>query len=93
MSDNEGRDRQAALERAQAVRRAHEHELLAKANVVGVGVGLLQKGGIRTGAVALVVMVKQKLPQAQLAPGDVIPAEIDGVPVDVQEVGRIRAHE
>ena len=84
-------DRQSALERAQAVKRAHEDELMSKKNVVGVGVGLLEKSGVRTGAVGLVVMVKQKLPQTQVAPGDVIPAEIEGVPVDVQEVGTIKA--
>ena len=84
-------DRQAALERAQAVKRAHEEELMSKANVVGVGIGLLEQSGVRTGAVGLVVMVTEKLPQTQLAPGDVIPAEIEGVPVDVQEVGKVKA--
>jgi hypothetical protein len=38
-----------------------------------------------------VVLVTQKLPEAALAPKDVIPAEIEGVPVDVQEVGTIKA--
>ena len=84
-------DRQAALERAQAVKRAHEEELMSKANVVGVGIGLLEQSGVRTGAVGLVVMVTEKLPQTQLAPGDVIPAEIEGVSVDVKEVGKVRA--
>ena len=94
MSGNAAQDQdgQAALQRAQTVKRAHEDELMSKANVVGVGVGLLEKSGVRTGAVGLVVMVKRKLPQTQVAPGDVIPAEIEGVPVDVQEVGKIRAH-
>ncbi len=84
-------EREAAVERAQAVKRAHEAELLSKPNVVGVGVGLRKKGGERVDEVALVVMVKQKLPAYVLAPDDVIPAMIDGVPVDVQEVGVIRA--
>lgn len=84
-------DIQAAFERAQAVKRAYEHELMSKANVVGVGVGLRQRGGQRTKGVALVVMVKQKVPGSQLAPDDVIPSQIEGVPVDVQDVGEIRA--
>jgi hypothetical protein len=84
-------DTQAALQKAQAVKRAHESELMSKANVVGVGVGLLRRGGVRTDTVGLVVMVRQKLPRSQLAPDDVIPHEIEDVPVDVQEVGEIKA--
>jgi hypothetical protein len=40
----------------------------------------------------LIVMVEQKIPHVLLAPEDVIPAEIEGVPVDVREVGKIEAH-
>jgi hypothetical protein len=36
-------------------------------------------------------MVRHKLPTIQLAPEEVIPAELEGVPVDVQEVGDIGA--
>jgi hypothetical protein len=54
-------------------------------------VGYRQVGGERTETVALVVMVSRKLPAAQLAPQDVLPNEIEGVPVDVQEVGEVRA--
>jgi len=64
---------------------------MGKANVVGVGIGLRSRGGERTGEVVLVVMVNRKVPQAHLAPADIIPSEIDGVPVDVQEVGEIDA--
>ena len=83
---------QAAMERAQAVRRAHEEALLARPNVVGVGVGLVRRGGALTGEVGIVVMVAHKLPPDALDPADRIPAAIEGVPVDVQEVGEIRAH-
>jgi hypothetical protein len=41
--------------------------------------------------VAVVVLVRRKLPASQLSPEDRIPAQIDGVPVDVQEVGDVRA--
>ena len=78
---------------AQAVKQAHQAELMGKANVVGVGIGLRQQGGIQTGELAIVVMVRQKIPRAQLASADMIPTEIDGVPVDVQEVGKIVAHD
>jgi hypothetical protein len=35
--------------------------------------------------------VSRKLPQTQLAPEEILPKEIDGVPVDVQEVGEVQA--
>lgn len=82
---------ESALQTALAVKRAHEDELMGKANVVGVGVGLRQRGGTPTDDVVLVVMVQQKVPRDQLDPDDVIPSEIKGVPVDVQEVGKIVA--
>ena len=82
-------DQQEKIERIQAVKAAHEAELLAKANVVGVGIGFRQKNQARTDDVVLVVMVEKKVPRSQLAPEDIIPGQIDGVPVDVQESGRI----
>ena len=92
MSEAENQsDLQQATERAKAVKRAHGDQLLSKANVVGVGVGFCQRGGVRTDTVGLVVMVKHKLPMEKLSMDDVLPEEIDGVPVDVQEVGIIRA--
>ena len=93
MSESAGQkaSMQTDLEKVKAVKRAYENELLAKANVVGVGVGLREKGGVHTKSVALVVMVSRKVPLSQLAAQDMIPAQIEGVPVDVQEVGEIRA--
>ena len=49
------------------------------------------RGGEPVGEVSLVVMVTQKLPRSQLASEDIVPGEIDGVPVDVQEVGEFEA--
>jgi hypothetical protein len=48
-------------------------------------------GGQQTSDVALVVMVTRKVPQAQLSPRDFIPPQIDGVPVDIQETGELKA--
>jgi hypothetical protein len=73
------------------VRQAYEADLLAKANVLGVGVGMRRRRGESTEEVAVVVLVSRKIPAAQLAPRDVIPRQIEGVPVDVLEVGEIRA--
>lgn len=82
---------QDATQRALAVKQAYAGELMAKANVVGVGVGFCWRGGEKTGEIGLVVMVDRKLDASQLDPRDVIPREIEGVPVDVQEVGELRA--
>ncbi|HHH83267.1 MAG TPA: hypothetical protein ENL35_09790 [Chloroflexi bacterium] len=70
----------------------HERALLGKVNVIGVGVGYLHRGGELTGDVGLVVMVRRKVPKAELAPEDFVPPEIEGVPVDVQEVGEVAPH-
>jgi hypothetical protein len=64
---------------------------MSKANVVGVGIGLRQTGGQSTGEPAIVVSVSAKVPMSQLTRGDMIPRELDGVPVDVQVVGELRA--
>jgi len=55
---------------------------------VGVGVGY--RGGTRQELI-LVVMVKQKLPRAQLRKEDLLPQEIEGIPVEVRVVGELRA--
>jgi hypothetical protein len=80
---------QAAIARAQAVRLVYQDALLAKANVVGVGVGLIHRGGQRCDEVGLVVMVSRKVSKALLSPDDLIPAQIDAVPVDVHQTGII----
>jgi hypothetical protein len=80
----------AAFQRAVDLKDQVEKELLKKANVVGVGVGLRQRGGELTGEVALIVMVRKKINISELAPEDQIPTEIDNVPVDVLEVGQLR---
>jgi len=73
------------------VKRRHERELLRKANVVAVGVGYRAQDGQRTEEVAIVVSVRKKVPATELKPADLIPASLEGVPVDVVETGEIRA--
>ena len=64
---------------------------MSKPYVVGVGLGLHRAEGQRTDVIGLVVMVSQKVPDALIAPEARIPAEIEGVPVDVREVGEFKA--
>ena len=80
-----------AIQRAIEVKARYEASLLKKANVVGVGVGFKEQGGKLTDEIALVVNVTRKLPATQLSPQDVIPDNIEGIPVDVRETGAMRA--
>jgi hypothetical protein len=80
-----------SLERAKAVKRAHEAELLAYPNVVGVGVGRRMRGGDPTDEIGLIVLVSVKHPASFLADEERIPEQLEGVPVDVQEVGKLTA--
>ncbi len=82
---------ETAYQRAQIVKRTHAESLLKMANVVGLGVGLRQRDGKLTDEVALIVLVRQKHPIDHLHPEEQIPASIEGVPVDVQEIGEPHA--
>jgi len=77
-----------ALERARQVSRAHSDALLAKPNVVAVGVGYREGS---QSELMLVVMVEQKLPLSALAEDEIVPSEIDGLPVDIRVVGEVSA--
>lgn len=79
------------LRRTVEVKERYLAQLLSKANVLSVGVGYRQRGGRLTEEVVLVVNVTRKLPLHQLRPEDVVPAAIEGIPVDVQETGTLRA--
>ena len=79
------------MERLRAVKVKHEADLMQKPNVVGVGIGLRECGGELTDQAAIIVSVTHKVARGDISPGDAIPAELDGVPVDVQVVGRLRA--
>lgn len=69
------------------VQAKYADEIMSKANVVGVGIGMAKNGDEMTGEVALVVLVAQKVPLETLSEADIIPKELDGVRVDVQETG------
>ena len=85
--------RQDMIQKAQQIKQKYASSLMAKANVVGVGVGRAVRGGKQSGQVALVVLVSRKVAPEMLAQGDLIPPEIEGVPVDVQEVGELKAQQ
>lgn len=73
------------------VQAAHESQLLARQNVVGVALGTKYVGGQDTGDRALTVLVERKMPGELLSEDDRVPGELDGMTTDVQEVGVIQA--
>lgn len=74
-----------------AVQARHETALLRYPNVVGVATGIRMKRGKPTGEPCLVVYVERKVPRAKLHKSERLPREIDGVPIDVVEVGKLEA--
>jgi hypothetical protein len=75
------------VQRATDVQARYADVLMNKPHVVGVAVGYCTRAGERTQDIGVIVMVERKVPQDQLTPEEIIPRELDGVPVDVQETG------
>lgn len=73
--------------------RQHSAALLARANVVGVGIGHKMRQGRRLPRRCLTVLVNQKKPVSALSMADLIPANIGGLVTDVLESGYLRALE
>jgi len=73
------------------VKEASKDSLLATQNVVGVGVGYKIIDGEQTENYAIVVMVTRKLPIPALPPNSILPKNVNGIKIDVIEVGELRA--
>jgi hypothetical protein len=74
-----------------AVQMQYLDDLMSKPNVVGVGIGFARVADEATETPAIVVMVTQKLPKEALTEEELLPTELDGVRVDVQETGAFGA--
>jgi hypothetical protein len=59
-------------------------------NLVGVGIGEQISGGKHTGIMAVKFLVRIKYPDNQIPEGDRLPREVEGHPVDVEQVGTFR---
>ena len=79
------------MEKAREVKKRHEAELMKKSGVVGVAIGYKYIDGEKTDQLCIVCYVAKKSAEANLKTEDIIPKEIDGVPIDVVESGKIRA--
>jgi hypothetical protein len=55
-------------------------------NVLNVGIGHKWKGGKKTDLFAIKVYVLPKVPEKMLAPHEILPKELEGVPIDVVEL-------
>jgi len=73
------------LDRAIAAASKHEKDLLSYPGVIAVGAGPRRKGGKITGEAAIVVTVRRKEEQPE---GRALPAELDGIRVDVVAEGK-----
>jgi hypothetical protein len=73
------------------VKRAHEHKLLRKKNVVGVGIGKKIVGGKQTDQDCITIMVSEKVPIQALSKADIVPHKIEDIVTDVVQVGTLRA--
>ena len=65
----------------------YEGELLQHPNVVGVAEGIRTKQGKPTGEQCIVVYVDQKVPLAELSTSATLPPHLEGIPIDVVEIG------
>jgi hypothetical protein len=59
-------------------------------NLVGVGIGEKLSGGKHTGVMAVKFLVRIKYPENQIPSGEMLPKEVNGHPVDVEQVGTFR---
>ncbi|MEU9393417.1 hypothetical protein AB0D86_25885 [Streptomyces sp. NPDC048324] len=74
---------------ARRARSLHEGRLMGLPNVKGVGTGRDEA----TGRDVIVVFVTRKVPRDRLRDEDVVPEELDGVPVRVLAIGEVSAQE
>ena len=73
------------------VKAEYEEELMRKPGVVSVAIGYKHIDGKKTNQLCIICYVLEKRPDGELKKRDIIPEEIEGVPIDVVESGRIRA--
>lgn len=80
-----------AIVQISRVQEAHSPHLLTLPNVIGTAIGQKITGDQPTGDLALIVLVRRKVPLEELRPEERIPATLEDVLVDVQAVGDVLA--
>lgn len=79
----------ANLNEIQTEKSAHTTALMARPNVVGVGIGQRIVGSTQTDELCLSVLVADKIAIEGLAPEALVPSRLGNVPTDVVQVGTI----
>lgn len=74
------------------VKEKFEKDLLRLPNVAGVGIGYKIAKGIHAGIPSLKIYVSKKISCRRLSKNQIIPALLDGIPTDVEEIGSIKAN-
>ena len=74
------------LSRIREVKAKYEANLLSKPNVVAVGIGMPMQDGQPVGAPGIVVSVTHKVDAQELDEADLVPHELEDVPVWVEEI-------
>ncbi|MEJ6950660.1 chymotrypsin family serine protease [Natronospora cellulosivora (SeqCode)] len=78
------------MENYKEIIKRYKKNFLDRQNVVGLGYGIKEKNGKRTGDEALVVLVKKKVPNNKLRKKDIIPQTLASYQTDVIEVGELK---
>lgn len=85
------RKRSHNLEDILAVKTKYESALMKKANVVGIGVGIPIRDDEPADEIGIIVNVSHKVREEDLQPQDLVPRNLEGVRVWVEEIGHPHA--
>ncbi len=77
------------MERYREIINKYKKSLLGLDHVVGVGYGVKEKKGRKTGEEAIIVLVSKKMPSNRLNKRDIIPAAVGDYKTDVIEIGEL----
>lgn len=84
-------ENEKALSKVRQAKSANVAQIMAKPNVVGVGTGYRQRKGKLTDELCVLALVERKVPRVALKGHEMVPSEVDSVPTDVIQVGRLTA--
>ena len=71
------------------IKEKYQEKLLRKANVVAVGIGHRRSDSGESGEPAIIVSVTHQVPPCELAHHDLIPQDLEGVPIEIRSVGAL----
>ncbi len=80
-----------SLAHLREIKSKYEFTLMAKANVVAVGIGIPMRDGQPAAEPGIIVSVTRKVATSELDPEDLIPRTLEDVRVWVEEIDRPRA--